>query len=485
MATPLPSVVLQAPEVTLDPGAFPAEVELVPAALWAQVHLHRIETQSGPLFCWSYVTKGLTAFGQAEIVLTVAIVPGAHPGCFPTDPLRFAVTLHDLAAQGRTVEVGGLTELGGAGFMGRNGIVYARAQPMEGVPLPAGALAMIPITAEELAVLKVGGHTRVLSALGKAYRHYPFPPWLDRRRGSVIGPQRTTGTILEQVPHLPVPGSARMESGNVLLRLRPAATPLLARTLAGLPPNAGFALTLEVDPAADGCLTWEAGQTAPAAITPPGSRGERLSGCFVLLVPEQPADGAQLHEDGFGVFLTNASAAALRRALSAGAPLALPARGGSMGIVLEQVQMSYQNPIDGSVIHAAGGFHQYAPAGGPKPPVTAGVELKQIILLTAEHELAARIATSALGAYCKAVEALAGECFAPRGGATWEVLVDLAIAPGGAVNCRLASRGEGVSEPALAMFQQRLGSVGAPPVQGGPVAFQLHFAIGALTARAP
>jgi hypothetical protein len=138
------------------------------------------------------------------------------------------------------------------------------------------------------------------------------------------------------------------------------------------------------------------------------------------------------------------------------------------------------------VIHAAGGFHQYGPSGGPKPPAVAGVALKQIILLTAENELSARIGVDALSAYCKGVEALAGECFAPHAGAAgWEVLVDLAFSPGGAVNCRLASRGEGVSEPALAVFQQRLGSVGAPPVRGGPVAFQLHFEIGALTAREP
>lgn len=478
MATTLPGHVLHAPEVTLDPGAFPAEIEIVPGALRATVHLHHVHAQSGGVPCWSYVTAGLAALGQAEVVLTVAIELGAHPGRFPTDPLRFFATLHDLAAQGRTVDAGGITELGGAGFMGRNGLVYARAQPMEGVPLPAAALAIVPITAEELAVLKTGGCTRVLAALGSAYRHYPFPPWLDRRRGSVITPQRTNGTILAQVPHLPVPGSARMEGSQLLLKLRPAAAPLLAQALAGLPANAGFAITTEVDPAADGCLVWEAGQSAPAAITPPGSRGERLSGCFAVFVPEQAEDGAQMFEDGFGVFLTSASAAALRHALSTGAPLALPPRGGSMGVTLQWVPMQYQNPIDGSVIHASGGFHDYQPAGGPKPLLAAGVKLKQVILLTAEHELAQRIEVSALSAYCKSVEALAAACFAPHtAGAGWEVLVDLAIAPGGAVQHRLATRGAGVNEAAIHTFQGRIAGIGAPAVRGGPVAFQLCFEV--------
>src|SRR6185369_1758588 len=139
------------------PSGFPVEVELVPGALRCRIFLHRIYALSGPVDAWSYVTEGLLANGQKEAVFTVSIDPGADPGRFPTDPLRFATTLMKLAGEGRRVDAGGITELGGTGFMGRRGITYVAAQPIDGVPLPPNALGVIPLTAEEIEVLKVCG----------------------------------------------------------------------------------------------------------------------------------------------------------------------------------------------------------------------------------------------------------------------------------------------------------------------------------------
>jgi hypothetical protein len=334
MASVLPPSLVDQPVAQIPASAFPAEIELVPGALRASIHLHTIDTQAGPLRCWSYVTEGLAAFGQKEVVFTIAVDGDADPGRFPTEPLRFASTLLQLASQGRTVDAGAITELGGSGFMLRRGLTYARALPLEGVPLPPAAIAAIPLTADELAVLKIGGQTRVLAALGAAFHHYPFPPWLDRVRRSVITPESTRGTLLADVPHLAAPSTVRVENDIVLFRLRPEGVVLIGRALGELPPGAGFALTTEIDPEADGCMIWQAGQEAPSAIAPPGSRGERLAGCFVLFAPDQPEDGGQLFEDGMAVTLTQASMAALRRALSAGQTLALPGQGGKMGFLL-------------------------------------------------------------------------------------------------------------------------------------------------------
>ncbi|MEO7331257.1 MAG: hypothetical protein ABI193_21960 [Minicystis sp.] len=334
MASVLPPSLVDQPVAHLPVSVFPAEIELVPRALRASIHLHSIDTQDGPLPCWSYLTEGLAAFGQKEVVFTVAAERDADPGRFPTEPLRFASTLLQLASQGRTVDAGAITELGGGGFMMRRGLTYVKALPLAGVPLPAAALAAIPLTAEELAVLKIGGQTRVLAALGAAFHHYPFPPWLDRVRKSVITPESTLGTLLAEVPHLAAPGTVRIEKNTVLFRLRPEAVVLIGRALGELPPGAGFALTTEIDAEADGCLIWQVGQESPSAIAPPGSRGERLGGCFVLFAPDQPEDGGQIVEDGMAMSLTTASMAALRRALAAGQTLALPGAGGKMGFLL-------------------------------------------------------------------------------------------------------------------------------------------------------
>lgn len=478
--TSIPAHAIHADEIPLDPRAFPAEIELSPGTLRARVHLHDVNAQAGRVRCWTYLSDGLAMLGQAEVALTVAVDPGGDPGRFPADPLRLFVTLASLAAQGRVVEVGGVTELGGPGFMGRRALLYASAPPLDGVPIKTGTLAIVAVTDAELAVQRAFGNTRVLAALGKAYRHYPFAPWLDRRRGDVISPQRTRGSILESVPRVHVPGSVRMEAGNILLRLRPQAAPRLAGALAGLPADAGFALLTEIDPVADGCLTWEAGQQSPAAITPPGSRGERLCGCFALFVPAQPEDGGQLFEDGLAAFLTSASAAALRGALSAQRPISLPARGGRLGVVVEWVPTEYQNPIDGSVIHASGGFHVHAPAGGPRPPATAGVVVKQIVLLTSEREISERVEGSALAAYIKGIEALAGACLAQRAaGPKWEILVEAAVAPGASTHHRIATRGEAVDGAAVADLQARLATVPPPAVRAAPIMFQVFFEIGA------
>ncbi len=334
MASVLPASLVDQPVAHLPVSAFPAEIELVPRALRASIHLHTLATQAGPLTCWSYLSEGLSAFGQKEVVFTISAESDADPGRFPTEPLRFASTLLQLASQGRTVDAGAITELGGAGFMMRRGLTYAKALPLVGVPLPAPSLAAIPLTAEELAVLKIGGQTRVLAALGAAFHHYPFPPWFDRTRKSVITPESTRGTLLADVPHLAAPGTVRIENNTVLFRLRAEAVVLIGRALGELPPGAGFALTTEIDAEADGCLIWQAGQEAPSAIAPPGSRGERLSGCFVLFAPDQPEDGGQIFEDGMAVTLTRASMEALRRALANGQTLAIPGQGGKMGFLL-------------------------------------------------------------------------------------------------------------------------------------------------------
>ncbi len=104
------------------------------------------------------------------------------------------------------------------------------------------------------------------------------------------------------------------------------------RQLRELPANLPVALLTDLDPGADGCLVWEPGQTEPAAITPPGSRGSRLGRCFVLFVPEQTVDGGGLLEDGFAMSLTAPSWEAVRSALIDGQAISIPATNGGLAL---------------------------------------------------------------------------------------------------------------------------------------------------------
>jgi hypothetical protein len=274
-------------------------------------------------------------YRQREVVFTVAIAASGDAGRVPTDPLRFAAQLQYLAGQGRVVDAGGISQLGGAGFLGRPGITYARAEPMAGVELPAGALAAVLITAEEIAVYQTFGQSRLLALLGQAFRYYPFPPWADLQRASVTSMAANDGSLLGQVPRAAVTGAARIEGERLAVRLHPSSAALLQQMLNGIGAGSVFALTLGIDPEADGCLVWQAGQEGPSAITPPSSRGARLAVGFLAVLPDQPADGGQLFEDGVAMFLTSGSSQALREALAGGRSMMIAGMHGKMSLSVE------------------------------------------------------------------------------------------------------------------------------------------------------
>lgn len=333
-------------QATLDvrADAFPLDVEVAPR-LGARIFLHQVAAPESavsvgtphlPGWCWSYASRGLEAFGQREVIFTLPVATTTgDPGRPPTDPLRFFATLLGLASQGRVVHAGGLTALGGAGFMGRPGIAYAPAHPVDGVDVAPGALCMLAITAEEVEVHNAFGQARLLTSLGRASTFYPYPPWSDLRRAAVSSPQTMQGSILAQIPRVTPGAMARMRDGALSLQLRPDAARLMAQVFAQLAPESPYALLTEIDPAADGCLVWQAGQHAPAAIAPSGSAGQSLAGCFVAVVPQQSEEGAQVFEDGFAFFGGQRSIEALRTAISARQRLELGASSGRMPLSLE------------------------------------------------------------------------------------------------------------------------------------------------------
>jgi hypothetical protein len=385
--TSLPASALSQAAVTLPAaGAFPVLAEVVPSALSATVYLHQVPSQGSQVLCWSYVTSGLEVHGQREIVFTVRVGAGQAPNVLPMAPLRLAATLLQLASQGRRVEEGGVTELGGAGFLGGRGLVYVAAPPLDGVQSPPRALLALRLCAEELEVLRAFGATRLLASLGRAFSHYPFPPWSEEGRPAVVTPASFQDSLLGSVPCLPVVAWATQQNNALPLGLLESEAPRFAQAFGQLPPEAGFALLTRIDPDADGCLVWQAGQRHPAAITPPGSQGARTCGAFVLVAPQQQSDEARLHEDGFALLLTDRTAAQLRHALASAQPFTLRGAPGKLGLSFSWAPMRYHNPVDGSVLETSGGFRTHSPQ--QPAPATGPVRTKKLALLTSEQELA-------------------------------------------------------------------------------------------------
>lgn len=329
-----PGTVLQAATLEVRADAFPVHVEIAPG-LGARIFLHSIGAPASPGWCWSWVSQGLEAFGQREVVFTLPVGAGGDAGRPPTDPLRFFATLSGLAAQGRLVEAGGLTRLGGNGFMGRAGIAYAPAQPVDGVELPPSALWMVAITAEEAEVHEAFGHSRLLTTLGLAYTFYPYPPWSDLRRATICSLQTTQGSVLSRMPRVRPGAIARMTNGTVSVQLRPGAAPLLTQMFASIGPASAYALLTDLDAGADGCFVWQAGQRAPAAIEAIGSARRSLAGCFFAVVPDQAEEGAGMVEDGFAFFGGRRSTDLLRDAVTSRRRIELAATAGRMPVTLE------------------------------------------------------------------------------------------------------------------------------------------------------
>src|SRR5258705_2084765 len=103
-----------------DTQSAPVSVEILAGRLSVQVHGHEIATQHARIRCWSYVTDGLAAHDQAEMVFTLRREPGEAVDGFPEDPLRLFAAIYELAERGQRVTAGGQTEFGDARFFGHH-----------------------------------------------------------------------------------------------------------------------------------------------------------------------------------------------------------------------------------------------------------------------------------------------------------------------------------------------------------------------------
>src|SRR5262249_17890039 len=122
---------------------FPIQIEVLPGKLKVKVWLSEIDSWKGPVSCWSYITEGLQALRQKELIITLSHNPTEKPGDYPRDPLAFFTTIYQSAAEGRLVNVSDFTELGVDGFLGRRdfrAVTYIRSESLKGVDMKSPLL---------------------------------------------------------------------------------------------------------------------------------------------------------------------------------------------------------------------------------------------------------------------------------------------------------------------------------------------------------
>ena len=296
-------------------GLFPLTLPLHGLPAGITIYSHTIETAAGPIDCWSYVTRGLEAFGHREIVVTLKRERGEASAEYPDDPLAFVTAIVPLAQQGSLAEPGSFSQFCPGGWLFGGHVMYIEAQPLPGVDVPPRALAAILITGDELETLSAYGATRVLSRLAREATYYPCPPWSDRARVNRAIP-REAETILRGVPRVNASGTSALYDGrNLRVSISADGRAGLQQALAPWTVDVPIALLTDIGPFADGCLVWEPGLTGLNAVAPPNAKGERVAGCFVLIAAGAAENEMRIIEDGFALMLTNDAAAALREAL--------------------------------------------------------------------------------------------------------------------------------------------------------------------------
>ena len=326
--------------------SFPVQLDFPELRLRVGIYSHHLPTAQEPLPCWSYVTHGFEAWDQRELVLTVKREPGEPPELYPQDPIDVLTALGPVVTAEQKLGVGSyLFRAAGPGLFGAH-VLCVDAIPLAGVDLPANALAGIAITDHELNTVKAFGLTRQMARLGREAQFYPCPVWSDRARLRRRQPSNEE-TMLGEMGVVSIPGLSVLYDTQTLAISATAQARADLKELREWSGEVVFAILTRIDRRANGCLVWEPGLRGMNAIVPPGSKANRLSGCFLMIVSPGPRNEFRIMEDGFALLLTPEASDSLRDALRNGVRLELATDGPT---IVVEADKSAPRPTDGATI---------------------------------------------------------------------------------------------------------------------------------------
>ncbi len=394
---------------TTSDTVFPQSVEVIPGRLKVRIFLHEIEYEKENFSCWSYLTDGLVAQKQKEIIFTLRRNLDQKPEDYPRELLDLFATIFEYAERGQTVEAGQSTLFDESGMGGNRdfrGMGYVEPQGFPGVetggvPLLAGIL----LKNDEAQVAWDLGLTRVTALLGMKYRFYPCPTWSDLKRESVASLKAMEKSHLWEIARVPARASYYEERNHVFLSVLPSTRESLQGYLNKLPPTQPLALRTQPDPRANACLVWPSGHDQPVAITPEGSDGSRKTGAFLAFIPGQDTNEIHTIEDGFFLYLTDSAWRKIREALLSGTDVFVPPTrvdGASISVVWTK-PAAYTSPVSGET-YSAERWTTYNPDTSLPPKELVAVSSSRTVLLTSDRDLQEHTTAEDLAAYVNAIE---------------------------------------------------------------------------------
>lgn len=376
----------------MNPEAPAQKAQLIEfsAELSVQEYRHAINTADGALQLRTFVSRGLSNLGAAELRFTL---PADWGNEIVSWAISFLGELLRLTKEGRPAELGGFTGLRSSIFgSGLIGFIYARATPLLGID--EGQLALVLLNEEELNLVMEGNATRILGRLAERARFFPYPPWWELRAEPVLSRHAQQESILLKIPVRVGPRDSRVtriDDKRIVVSLGPQAPQMFRRMWEQGAIVDVFALVAMLAPDADAQMVWIPGADAPCA-TSAGDRPPRKFGhsFAAFLRQSEESDRYRMIEDGLGIFLENGSFERLRDALCAGTPLIVHLADGA---TLE-VQFRPKE-----------GWEIYEPDGG-KRPQTGRLETTMITLLLADSLLASRVEVEVLAGVMQQIEHL-------------------------------------------------------------------------------
>lgn len=463
---------------------FLQSVEIIPGKLRVKIFVHDIMHESEAIPCWSYVTDGLAAWHQKEIILTLRRENSQKPEDYPRGLFElFAIILH-LAEKGQLVDVGQSTLFNEDGFQGDKdfcGIGYVEPQGFLGVEIGAvPLLAAIILKGDEAQIAWELGLTRVATLMGLKYRYYPCPIWSDLRREPIASLHAMEKSHLWEITRVPARASYYEERNHIFLSVLPSGRASLQGFLNELPPTKPLALRTQPDPRANACLVWPSGHDQPVAITPAGSDGSRKTGGFLAFIPEQDTNEIHTVEDGFFLYLTNSAWQKIREALLSGTDVFVPA--GSVddaSITIVWTKPAAYTSLIGGEKYTADRWTTYKSETTLPPKERIAVSSSRVVLLTSERDLQARTSAGDLAGYVNVIEKTVDTFFThPERRINRELTIRLALTA-------TEHEVQFVAVPDLSAdvsedLHERLESVRSPKV-GGPVKLDLILSLWSVT----
>lgn len=271
-------------------------------SLKVDIHLHEFYLGDRDRFCWTYMTRGMDRYGQAEMALSLLVKDKADKEKFPKTPVKMFELLAKRAADGRLVNIGDSTRLGKSGIFGFPGLFYAPAIQYPDLPALDKHLALILVHQDEYDFARRYGVTRFLSRLGKYCSSFPYPTWNTEVRPSLIENANESSVLTGTRAVDATRSQVQQLDDAVQFRLHPNDAAATLTALESAAASEPVIIKTAYSTQCDATLYWQTDQPEPGAYAAPESASNAIGGSFIAF-EKSAASASRIVEDGYSVCL--------------------------------------------------------------------------------------------------------------------------------------------------------------------------------------